>query len=103
MSLKDYLRDDTQYSAMRLFGFLCVLAAFLFTLAAAAAIILAVVLLREGNLVGSIAAIIGAILGGGAALVGALLVPAFGGKAAQSFAENQMNGGKNADSKDTQK
>jgi membrane protein YqaA with SNARE-associated domain len=81
MGLKDYLRNDSSQSAMRLMGFLCVLAACIFSVEAGAAMILCVILARDG-------AIVGALLAGAAGVIGALLIPAFGGKAIQSFAES---------------
>jgi hypothetical protein len=81
MGLRDYLRSDSNQSAMRLMGFMCTLAACIFSVEAGAAMILCVVLARDGS-------VAGAILGGSAAVIGALLVPAFGGKAVQAFAES---------------
>ena len=92
MGLKDYLRNDTNNSAMRLMAFLAVLTGCIFALMTGLAVLLAVILLKEPNTIIAVSAIIGAILGGGAAVIGALFLPAFGGKAAQSFAEGPENG-----------
>ena len=80
MSLKDYLRGDTNQSSMRLMAFLVVVTACIVALGAVGGFVLAII--RDKD-----AGIIGALLGGCAGLVGALLVPAFGGKALQTFAE----------------
>lgn len=71
--MENPFRADTKVSIMRIIAFMCVLSALVIA-------ILIVVLDRD--------------LAGGAALVGAILTPAFIGKAMQSYAEGKDDTGK---------
>lgn len=80
MGLREYLSAGHQQSAMRLMAFLCVVTACISAIGAVSGFVVGVILGRDMTM-------LGAAIGGIAGIIGALLVPAFGGKAAQSFAE----------------
>jgi len=91
MNIKPFLSDQGDQSMMRLMANRAVwTACFIAVFAVCGAVcgfVLAIILkFTNIELVGSI---IGAILGGTAAISGTFLVSAFGGKSIQSFAENQ--------------
>lgn len=79
MGFKDFFRNDSQYSSMRLMAFICVLSACFCAL-----------------VLGGFCIFTGKPLDGIAVIVGALLVPAFGGKVGQAITENKT-GGKDED------
>lgn len=87
-NLLKFLQHGTPESSMRLMALRIVNAAFFLVVfgivGVVAGFIVAVVLNRD---MAQVAAVVGGIMGGMAGVVGALLVPAFGGKAAQKFAE----------------
>lgn len=82
MGFKDFFRSDSTLSSMRLNAFIVTVTACIVALGAVGGAVVGVILDRD-------LALIGGIIGGCAGLVGALLVPAFGGKAFQSFAEKK--------------
>jgi len=73
-------RDDTHMSMMRVCQFMCVFTACIVAIMGAAGFLYAIV--HEKGLL-----VLAGILAGIAAIITALLVPAFGGKAIQAFSE----------------
>jgi F0F1-type ATP synthase assembly protein I len=91
-NLNQYLRSDTKESSMRLMSnrvatTACFISIFS-VVGTTVGIILAIILNRDLVV---FSGIIGTFLGAVAGIVGVLLVPAFGGKAAQKFAEKESN------------
>ena len=75
---------DKINSSMRIAFLMVVITACMVALGAVAGLILSIVLHQELTAIGS-------ILGGLAGIIGSLLVPAFGGKSLQKFAEGNQD------------
>jgi hypothetical protein len=90
--LKSFLKAGTDDSMMRLMSYKVVKTGCFIAIAAIIGSFLGwflmIIFNRDMAVLG---VILGSVLGGTAALEGTLLLPSFGGKAAQSFSENKPN------------
>ena len=94
LNMKSFLQSGTPDSMMRLLANKSVSTACFIAVAAPVAMFIALMTrILQGKEIESLIGVISAFLGGIAAILGTLLVSAFGGKVGQKFAENQ--GGQN--------
>ena len=88
--IKEFLKVGTQQSSMRLMSMRAVnTACFVSVFAIVGAVTSLILCVTCNKDLVAIGAVIGALLGGTAGIVGTLLLPAFGGKAAQSKFEQE--------------